>query len=52
MIENIELKKKAPLATNGKTHASPEKTSIGQNVWARPDFAHDDLAIPAFLRRR
>jgi cell division protein FtsZ len=52
MIENIEVKKKAPLATNGKTPAFPEKTSIGQNVWARPDFAHDDLAIPTFLRRR
>jgi cell division protein FtsZ len=52
IIENIELNKKAPLMKVDTTYSKPEKTSIGQNVWARPDFSHDDLAIPAFLRRR
>jgi len=52
IIENIDLNKKAPLMKVDTTYSKPEKTSIGQNVWARPDFSHDDLAIPAFLRRR
>jgi len=52
MIENIELKKKAPLMKSDTTYSKPEKTSIGQNVWARQDFPHNDLDIPAFLRRR
>ncbi len=34
------------------TSAKRAKKSVGQNAWTPPNFANDDLAIPAFLRRR
>jgi cell division protein FtsZ len=35
-----------------KPPSGPVKTTFSQGSWARPNFAEDDLAIPAFLRRR
>lgn len=49
------------LEQRGNQHSPPtgndisskaSKTPVGRNAWTRPDFASDDLAIPAFLRRR
>jgi cell division protein FtsZ len=52
LIQNIPLEKKAPIVNNGKSKPKLKNTTIGSNVWGIPEFANDDLAIPAFLRRR
>jgi len=52
LIQNIPLAKKAPMVNSGKSKQKLENTTIGSNVWGIPEFANDDLAIPAFLRRR
>ena len=38
--------------TDKKPTSGPTKTTFSQGSWSRPNFAEDDLAIPAFLRRR
>lgn len=35
-----------------KPSAGPSRKTFKQGTWSRPNFADDDLAIPAFLRRR
>jgi cell division protein FtsZ len=50
MVERREVQE-APAKGNG-TVSKPSKRSTGQSAWARPNFAQNDLAIPAFLRRR
>ena len=38
--------------TDKKPASGPAKKTFSQGSWSRPNFAEDDLAIPAFLRRR
>jgi len=54
LIEKREPQKAPPPAdeTSTKSSSIPSKKPVGQNAWSRPNFANDDLAIPAFLRRR
>ena len=49
-FENIKAKPKT--SRRESANSSPGRVSISQNVWAVPDFAQDDLAFPAFLRKR
>ena len=54
LIEQREPQQLPPHAdeTSTKPSSNPSKKPVGQNAWSRPNFANDDLAIPAFLRRR
>ena len=54
VIEQREIQQSPPQANekSAKPSSIPSKKTVGQNAWARPNFANDDLAIPAFLRRR
>ena len=50
MVEHREVHKTA--TDEDKKSPAPSKKAVGQKTWARPNFAQNDLAIPAFLRRR
>ncbi|UCG26108.1 MAG: cell division protein FtsZ, partial [Chloroflexota bacterium] len=50
LVERPKPEKKS--ATEMKSSDSPAKRTLSQATWSRPNFAEDDLAIPAFLRRR
>jgi cell division protein FtsZ len=54
VIEQRETQQSPPPANEASTKPSsiPSKKPVGQNAWSRPNFANDDLGIPAFLRRR
>jgi cell division protein FtsZ len=49
-IENLTAKQTPK--RQATANSTPERTSINQNVWTVPDLSHDDLSVPAFLRRR
>ena len=51
LLEPRETTQQSPPAAD-ETSTKPAKKPVGQNTWARPNFANDDLAVPAFLRRR
>ena len=62
LLEQREIRQSPPPTGETSSNASsksatkpasiPSKKPVGQNAWSRPNFANDDLAIPAFLRRR
>jgi len=54
VIEQRKTQQSPPPAneTSTKPSSTPTKKPVGQNAWSRPNFANDDLSIPAFLRRR
>ncbi len=51
MVERREVQE-TPAKRSEPSPPSPTKKQPGQSAWARPNFAQNDLAIPAFLRRR
>ena len=51
-IEPKSAEKPAGDGEEEKPAARPAKRTMSQGNWPRPNFADDDLAIPAFLRRR
>jgi cell division protein FtsZ len=50
LIDRQQPKEKP--AAEKKSSDGPAKKTLSQASWSRPNFADDDLAIPAFLRRR
>lgn len=50
VIERIEPRR--PSTPKETSQPQPERISIRENAWKIPEFAQDDLAVPAFLRRR
>jgi len=52
MVERREVQETPAAKRSEPSPPSPTKKQTGQSAWARPNFAQNDLAIPAFLRRR
>lgn len=49
-VERREVQNDSPLSTESKTNGFP--VTSAQNAWGKTRFSANDLAVPAFLRRR